>query len=627
MRIFFYDHKVNEMPEVDHYISIDYFDDIRCKDNDSPLYDNNYSFIGAQNPEKDFFDMATSDLASFSNTKFGGKTVKEIISVDGESLWWLYEAGLRQSYAQYLKHKHIIKTALDRLEIMEAIANIGNPIILDALEDYLRSRSICIKRDPHMQKDLGAIIRSYNYNACYILKYALAAFIAKFCLFKGQAPLLIVSYTNYWTGFNVTKDIKKDGIFNEIQKGLENNGIKYLGIEHHNDSLKNFVRARVEKRMVEKGLWIPLAAYLNAGILKDSLKAYRTINESVRRLKLDGDGEIFIFKRLNGKIKESLLNIIDLFCFEEAISRIMPKAVLISCEYCTGGRMVTMVGNRHAIATIALQHGVITNTSTAYVYDKSEKPALPLNVNSRPLPRYTLVYGSIYRDILVKESIYPADSVVITGQPRYDIFSSAEERYSRLDFIKKMGLDPKKRLIFCTTDGLPESRVAKNAYGLFKVAKSMENSVQLLVKPHPNNMDRDLYFRIRDELKVDALIESNLNLYEAICSCDVLVTWFSTTAVEAILLNRPVIVLNLTSEPDYTGYVSEEVAFGAHSVDEFASNLNQIFNGVRCPEDKRAAFVDKYAYRIDGKASARVIDIVAECLKGGGKSEPVTDPK
>ena len=377
MRIFFYDHKVNEMPEADHYISIDYFDDIRCKDNDSPLYDNNYSFIGTKNPEKDFFDMATSDLASFSNIKFEGKTVKEIISVDGQSLWWLYEAGLRQSYAQYLKNKHIIKTALDRLEIMEAVVNIGNPIILEALEDYLSGRSINIKRDPHVQKDLGAIIRSYNYNVCYILKYALTAFIAKFCSFKGQAPLLIVSYTNYWTGFNVTKDIKKDGIFNEIQKSLENNGIKYLGIEHHNDSLKNFVRARVEKRMVEKGRWIPLAAYLNAGILRDSLKAYRSINESVRRLKFDGDGEIFIFKRLNGKIKESLLNIIDLFCFEEAISRIMPKAVLISCEYCTGGRMATMVGNRRAIATIALQHGVITNTSTAYVYDKSEKPALP----------------------------------------------------------------------------------------------------------------------------------------------------------------------------------------------------------------------------------------------------------
>jgi hypothetical protein len=625
MRIFFYDHNVNEMPDADRYISIDYLDDARYNHKNHILTDANCSFIDAQNPEKDFFDMATSDLADFSNIKFEGKTVKEIISVDGLSLWWLYEAGLRQSYAQYLKHKHMIKIALDQLEMKEAIANIRNPVILVALEDYLRTRSICIKRDMREQRGLGTTIRSYEYNIGYILKYALAAFVAKFSAVKGQAPLLIVSYTNYWTGFNVTKDIKKDGIFNEIQRGLEKRDIKYLGIEHHNDSLKNFVRARVEKRMVEKGLWIPLARYMNAGILRDSLNAYRAINESVLTLKFEGDGQKFIFKRLKSKLKESLLNIIDLFCFEEAVSRVMPKAILISCEYCTGGRMATMVGNKGGIATIALQHGVITNTSTAYVYDRSESPTLPLNVNSRPLPRYTLVYGSIYRDILVKESIYPADSVAITGQPRYDVFSSADERYSRLDFFRKMGLDPKKKLIFCTTDGLPESRVEKNAYGLFKVAKSMENSVQLLIKPHPNNMDRDLYFRIKDELGVDALIESNLNLYEAIYSSDVVVTWFSTTAVEAILLNRPVIVLNLTSEPDYTGYVSEEVAFGAHSEETFATNLNRIFDGVRCPEDKRAAFIDKYVYRIDGKASARVIDLVAECLKGDGKSELATD--
>jgi CDP-glycerol glycerophosphotransferase (TagB/SpsB family) len=579
----------------------------------------NYLCINDSSVEAELFSKATEDLFQFSEIKHNGNTIKELISFEGISLWWFYETNIRKSYKEYLKSRYIAERVLNYLDIndstQEIITDINSQITLNILRDELVKFNIklILKEGPSEQSS------RYLYILRYIVRYLISTLISKFYPFKGTAPVIIVSYTNYWTKYNVTQDIKKDGIYHEIQEELEKRNIDYLGLEHSDDSLGNFIKTRIEKKRFDKAHWMPLTTYIDLEIIEKSIKYYRQINRNISKLSLSGDENVFILNMLKGKIRDSLLHIIDIKCFQRVLEKVKPKILLVSCEYCTAGRMAVILGDIKGITTLALQHGIITNRSSEFIFSKQERTTTSRDINARPIAKITSVYGKIYRDILVDESTYPSMSIVITGQPRYDVMARANEMYSREAFLEKMGLDAGKRLVFCTTDGLPESRASQNAYALLEVLKEMDDRAQLLIKPHPNNADRNLYERAMEEVGVKGLISSDLNLYEAIYASDVLVTWFSTTALEAILLSKPVVILNLTTEPDYVSYVDEGVAFGAHTKEELILALDKVFRGEKHDAQRRIAFVEKYVHKIDGKATSRVVDTIVDCVNRSKK--------
>jgi hypothetical protein len=569
----------------------------------------NYVLLSDHHIDMDYFNIATSELYSFAENIYNGRPLREIVSIDDISLWWLYEASLREKYVQYLKYKYAFKNLFYKIHVDEIISDVTDPIAQSVIRDFCKRECISLNIKT---KKLNMLKKYIDY-ANSLLRHIIPALLSWPGISRRSAQAVILSYAKYWTRYNVIGDIKKDGIFNEIQEEMEKRDIDYAGLEYNNESILNFIKLRWEKWLHEKGVWIPLLAYLDLDIVKKSILEYNKVGKNIASISVDEE-EKFALSLLSGYIKKSLVDIIYMKCLSKAIDLINPHLILISCEHCIPGRMAIIIGNRKGLTTIAMQHGVITSTSSGYIFQKKEKVSFSGEINERPLPKYTLVYGKTYKDLLVEESGYPPDSVIIAGHPRYDILARANEIYSREAFFLKMGLEPKKKLIFSTTDGLPEINVSNNAYGLLRVCSEMSDRAQLLIKPHPNNVDRELYLRANNELGAEAIITSDLNLYEAIFASDVLVTWISTTALEAILLDRPVIVLNLTSEPDRVDYVRQKVAFGAHSEAELSCMLDKIFKGDKSLEENRKAFVSNHVSRVDGRAASRVVDLISNCL-------------
>ena len=105
-------------------------------------------------------------------------------------------------------------------------------------------------------------------------------------------------------------------------------------------------------------------------------------------------------------------------------------------------------------------------------------------------------------------------------------------------------------------------------------------------------------------------IDKTSDLYQLIASCDVLITCFSTVGTETVYFHKPLVILDHLKQ-DIMGYAAEGVAFQATDAESLAKILSGIFRGtLRIDRNKYDSFIQKYAYRIDGKVAERCIEAI-----------------
>lgn len=92
-------------------------------------------------------------------------------------------------------------------------------------------------------------------------------------------------------------------------------------------------------------------------------------------------------------------------------------------------------------------------------------------------------------------------------------------------------------------------------------------------------------------------------------------TYASTTGMEAVALNKPVIVVNLTGRPDPVEYVKERVALGVYKEEDLKPAVEQLLRDDSELAKNRKKYVEKYLYKIDGKATERIINLIKEVIK------------
>ncbi len=319
---------------------------------------------------------------------------------------------------------------------------------------------------------------------------------------------------------------------------------------------------------------------------------------------------------------EEFLNITDqhgkmnaffqLLLAEKILSGVRPNLVFLSCEYGVFHRTLTYVTKKNCIPVVALQHGVITPAHPGYILKDRRFAAL--------LPDLTCVYGRHYRDILVKQSIYTDEMVAVTGSPRYDFLHSAVERYSREDVLKRFEIPESNKLILWTTQthGLSMVENKANLSCIFR-AMSELNRITLVIKQHPGETKKDTMlikeYIQRYHLDNVVLAAKDSDTYELIFACDLMITRHSTTALEAIALDKPVIVLNLTKEPDPVDYADEGVALGVRRAQDLKSAIEKLLKDDSDLANNRAKYIEMYLYRIDGDSTKRVLKHIRRMIE------------
>jgi hypothetical protein len=296
-----------------------------------------------------------------------------------------------------------------------------------------------------------------------------------------------------------------------------------------------------------------------------------------------------------------------------------PNLVLLSNEYGGFERALLFACHRMKIPTLAQQHGVIHVNHPGYMFEKGaistqEYTTFPFS----PLPTITSIIGPAFKKILTEDSSFPKSRVAISGQPRYDVFHVIARIYDKDTFFKRHNLDQKKKMVLLATQPFYLETLRREFLINTIHEISLINGIQIVVKPHHNESIEWFNKQLRP-IQADVMVlPPESDVIEAIYVCDVFMSVNSTTILEALALDKPVVVVNLSSQIEPLPWVKKGAALGVYNVEEIKSAAEKALFDDRLRnqlQDKRTKFVFEYLYKIDGKATDRVISLMLKLAK------------
>ncbi len=256
------------------------------------------------------------------------------------------------------------------------------------------------------------------------------------------------------------------------------------------------------------------------------------------------------------------------------------------------------------ITTFGIQHGNIHDLHPAYRYTKEDRLR-------KVVPDFTLVWGAYWKNFLSNMAEYSESSLLVTGQSRTDIIPVLQKVQGSLK--QKLGLPDSDIVVFASQlqqDPLLRERAAKD---VFVMAAEMPET-HLVIKLHPSEAnDVPYYNEIAASVKcTNFSVVNQMDLYELIASCQLLITCFSTVGTETIYFGKPLIILDHLKQ-DLQGYIGDKVAFGAYNSADLVRIATEILQG-RLTHDMDAYrnYIYERSFKIDGNASQRIIDQIVK---------------
>ena len=137
--------------------------------------------------------------------------------------------------------------------------------------------------------------------------------------------------------------------------------------------------------------------------------------------------------------------------------------------------------------------------------------------------------------------------------------------------------------------------------------------MQLVVKVHPAE-EIGKYRAITDKYNAVSMhVVKDIDLYALIYHCQLFITQFSTTALEAMMIGKPVITINLSGKPVPVPYSEEGASYGVFKYGDIESAVFKVLydEEVRLKlKSGRDRFVREWAGEPDGKASQRIVNLM-----------------
>jgi CDP-glycerol glycerophosphotransferase (TagB/SpsB family) len=225
------------------------------------------------------------------------------------------------------------------------------------------------------------------------------------------------------------------------------------------------------------------------------------------------------------------------------------------------------------------------------------------------------VAGRTARDAYVQRGVNP-DNVHITGQPRFDAILKREFHSGNLKV--ELGIPADRGIIVMATQsftGVRSEELLRETIAAVINASAQFPHHQLVIKPHPQE-DATCYQRIAAGMD-GVIVRQKVDIYELLHACDLLITGYSTVALEAMLFNKPVITINLTGKPDIATYAGSGAALGVYRKEDLAPAIQSALFDSRTREEltqRRRAFFLENAYQPDGQASRRVAELIKQLV-------------
>lgn len=226
------------------------------------------------------------------------------------------------------------------------------------------------------------------------------------------------------------------------------------------------------------------------------------------------------------------------------------------------------------------------------------------------------VSGPFFEKLLERYYLQSKNTKV-TGQPRFDELIRMQ-RHSRLANNGEGGYTKKKVVLWATaTHGYSHEENMSNVQAVYGALKRIPD-LKLFIKLHPAESRNQFYYKTLQEAPFETKVFSNADLVGLLSQCDALIVRDSTVAIEAAILGKNIIVMNLSGYPDSVDYVSSGIAVGVYERQDLEGAIRRALYDANT-QKKLALAREKYlydhTYLQDGKAAERLADVIKQTLK------------
>lgn len=221
-------------------------------------------------------------------------------------------------------------------------------------------------------------------------------------------------------------------------------------------------------------------------------------------------------------------------------------AVLLASDCTPYDRCILMAAKNNRIYSGVVQHGVLVEPSG----------------HNKIIADNIFVWGEAAKKWYEKYGNDP-ERCIVTGNPKHDeIIKSISEGFSSKDFKEKLSIPSGSRVITILTNFVDGFCVSNSELENFEMIDSVltavgsKNDFFVIVKLHPSETlkyYRAFQTKIRTKYK-NIMFIKNIDLMALLNISDIIVSWYSSTVVEAMLLKRPAIIFDYTTKRSLVPY-------------------------------------------------------------------------
>lgn len=300
-----------------------------------------------------------------------------------------------------------------------------------------------------------------------------------------------------------------------------------------------------------------------------------------------------------------------LFLFKKLFSTFDIDTILVWVEVGQEEKECILMGKFFSIKSVMLQHG---RYQTSKKWDKFAR--FLAYFSSSLLTDKQIIWGEITKQYALSHNHSP-NNVLIGGSPRHDKFFNLSSQKN-----KKTG-----KILLATTGTMyisadscttgSQTKYDEYFKEVYRIVKSLPEK-KLVVKPHPGPLLTKYVENLVNEIDPSITVIRNTDLPELINECEVLITFNnSTTALEAISLNKPVISLQTESWANEDDIAQAGAVVSISNIKDCEKVIKKILFDTlfrKQQMDKGSNFLRKYMSN-PGKASKSVAEIFKNFLE------------
>jgi hypothetical protein len=519
-------------------------------------------------------------IRRLGDERIGGKTLKEALEFGGVSLWWFVHHWLvyGQGLMGWDERYRVLHRVLAGLDAEPA----GLVLLSTRADDDLVARAVAEHRGipylwavPPLVRLRGRFLlrrRAQALMAARLAKLLLRGLLARLMRKNSLAgrsatDLLFFTSSSTWDARRGT-----DRIMGPLLEEAEHRGLSVAGL--HLDYRRNLgldTLSQLDKRIVA---WESLVTPANAVRARSN---GRRITRSFGGV-LPGDVLGIPASRLladriavfGSRLSDAIL---ALETSHRAVAILRPRCLYVMDAYDLWAQALVVAARDAGVRSVEIQHGIIEKNHSGYLHLEGEiAPDRTQRSPYSPIADVIAVHGQAAKEALVERGHFPPDAILIAGSP--NIESARNRSDERLQLRSRLGLAGDAFVVLYF--GAPLHVVPADAEHLrtFLACCTSMQEIKPILRPHPSDQGGAARYRsAAASAGIEAPVTREEDPFHLILAADAAISHNSTTALDAMALERPVIHINMSGSPDLFRFVEDGGALRATSGDELRAAL------------------------------------------------------